>query len=74
MIYNILCSIQVWSWLKHFLSHEGTAGADPGFSFKRGGGGGVQYILTRNAHHEREVSNRLRPGKGPGSSRVLDAL
>ena len=45
------------------------------FPFRGGGGGeGVQNILTRNAHHEREVSNRLLPGKAPGSSRVLDAL
>ena len=52
-------------------------GVDP-FFFHGGGGGKMRHeviLCVRSAHHEREESLSAGvPLKGPGSSRVLDAL
>ena len=48
------------------------SGADPGFSF-RGGGGGAQKIMCPHAHYEREIRSPFRQGSR-ARLRALEAL
>ena len=64
------------SWNYNYFSTEvlrrlTQSGADPGFSFRKGGG--PQKIICANAHYEREIRSPFRQGsmQGPGSSRVF---
>ena len=57
------------------MSRRRVPGADPGFSFR--GGGGAQKIMWAQAHYERENRSPFRQGsracmlKGPGSFKGL---
>ena len=51
---------------------EHVAGADPGFSFREGGGGAKDYIYA-NAHYKREIRSPFRQGSR-ARLRALEAL